>query len=598
MLVLKNSNHVLAEGGMPLVNNEVNALMIENTNTFSFGVITTGPIRVYWGNGSYADIGVKTSRFNVTKNYTSIGNYNITITGVENITELHFDYGNNNKINTSVIWFIQFINLILLNCRGAYFTGSVSQVINSYLKKLLKLTWSNNTKSIVNLNECTEFCNRALVICINNSFVANIAYCDLTTIFFNPDILYLELVSDKIVGKLDNIINTKFTSIGCLIIYNEQASNPISTSLDINTLLLPSTCKTFQIGGLECFPYDITSFNFVSLIKTNFAKLRTSNIDLTDNTSFRNALCYNLIEITFWALMAGRTIKLNLNDFVKASYINININCSDEGNLCTGDVGALISKTISQFWMVGGKLGTDGNYTTAGTIQKFSGNVLFLEKSNVILTADVFKTIASNSNLVGLRLNKLPNFTGDISNTVFTNNLAYWNGFGISEMPNLYCDITTLSFNSTQWVSSYGSATFNNNPKFTGNLANLTLWANKSVVNLSNCAYTNISGFVRKVFANRNACLKAAGGMTTILVQGNVDNNLLTGIEQQPPLGSYTGNINDLTEAQIDKLGAGNDYTGTGSSTPWTDKEKIWIMTKLKNSSADSSLRYRATISY
>lgn len=83
--------------------------------------------------------------------------------------------------------------------------------------------------------------------------------------------------------------------------------------------------------------------------------------------------------------------------------------------------------------------------------------------------------------------------------------------------------------------------------------------------------------------------------MTNIQVQGNVDNNLLTGTIQQPPLGTYAGNVHDLTEQQIDFLAQGLDYTGTGTSTPWTDKELIWVMSNLKNSSVDSSLRYRVT---
>ena len=38
MLVLKNGGNVIAEAGKPLVNNEVNALRIENTNAFSLGL--------------------------------------------------------------------------------------------------------------------------------------------------------------------------------------------------------------------------------------------------------------------------------------------------------------------------------------------------------------------------------------------------------------------------------------------------------------------------------------------------------------------------------------------------------------------------------
>lgn len=63
-------------------------------------------------------------------------------------------------------------------------------------------------------------------------------------------------------------------------------------------------------------------------------------------------------------------------------------------------------------------------------------------------------------------------------------------------------------------------------------------------------------------------------------------------------MGSYTGNMNDLTETQIDNLANGLDYMGNGSNTPWTDKEKIWFLVNCTNSSVDSSSRYRVTINY
>lgn len=66
----------------------------------------------------------------------------------------------------------------------------------------------------------------------------------------------------------------------------------------------------------------------------------------------------------------------------------------------------------------------------------------------------------------------------------------------------------------------------------------------------------------------------------------------LTGVNQQPDLGTYADNINDLTETQITNLAAGNDYTGTGENIPWSTLEKVWILENLKTSSVNSTLRY------
>ena len=81
---------VLSNNGKVLNNNKVNALRVENTNAFSFGVVTTDQIRVYWGDGSYTDIGTKTARYTIIKNYSVTGNYNIVITNTDNITSLFF----------------------------------------------------------------------------------------------------------------------------------------------------------------------------------------------------------------------------------------------------------------------------------------------------------------------------------------------------------------------------------------------------------------------------------------------------------------------------------------------------------------------------
>ena len=116
---------------------------------------------------------------------------------------------------------------------------------------------------------------------------------------------------------------------------------------------------------------------------------------------------------------------------------------------------------------------------------------------------------------------------------------------------------------------------------------------NKRYIYLNNCSYTGIPNFVRNVFTQRNTCLKATGGTTTINVANNVDNASVTGVLQRGSLGTYTGNQNDLTETQIDNLANGLDYTGTGSNVAWTDKEKIWWLLNCKNSSTDSSSRYR-----
>ena len=57
-------------------------------------------------------------------------------------------------------------------------------------------------------------------------------------------------------------------------------------------------------------------------------------------------------------------------------------------------------------------------------------------------------------------------------------------------------------------------------------------------------------------------------------------------------LGSWSGSPWDLTEEQVNNLVAGTDYTGTGSSTPWDSKNKMYWMKNALVSSSSTSKRY------
>lgn len=72
----------------------------------------------------------------------------------------------------------------------------------------------------------------------------------------------------------------------------------------------------------------------------------------------------------------------------------------------------------------------------------------------------------------------------------------------------------------------------------------------------------------------------------------------LTGTYQQPDRGTYAGDINDLTEGQIDDLAAGNDYDGLGTSVIWSTLEKVWVLENLETTSTSGILRYGFSFTY
>jgi hypothetical protein len=588
MLVLKNAGKVMAEGGEPLVNAEVNALRVENTNAFAFGVVTTGPIRIYWGDGSYTDVGVKTTNYLVVKNYASVGNWNITISGASNIMILYFNnYVSNNKINTNLTWLRQFNNLKSLFLYCATFSGELGSVIDSMKVEWLYVEVPTAVPYTFNVSNCKSFWQRCKYIYFSSSY--NIGAGSLSDIDMNLECAYIRLYYLRLTGSMAGIIKNGYTKLTDISIQTWVTQTfPFA---NISDWVIPDTLKTIVHLG-DCGTYgSLNGFNFKNLISFYLPGAFSSPLDLRTNTTFINAIQQRMAYFILNGLMNTETV-FDLSTFTLANYSHVIINTNEGYNKSFGDLTALSKKVTNSFYVYGGL----NNGAITGVVDS-SCIALYISFGNIDInvSATEFKLIAVRSavSMVGL-----PNFIGDLSGCEFTstNNAGF--GVTIIRCPNIHGDVTTFTYNTTWYESNYDSIMLSSCQNLNGDLSKFPLWCNKYKISLNNCAYTNIPGFIRKVFVNRNTCLKAAGGMTAIYVQGNVDNNQLTGIEQQPPLGTFAGNINDLTEVQIDNLEAGKDYTGIGTSIPWTDKECIWILTKLKNSATDSSLRYRSTWSY
>lgn len=588
MLVLKNGGRVMAEGGKTLGNNEVNALRIENTDRISIGFVTTGPIAISWGDGTTQNLATQTVRYNASKLYASVGNWSIVITNPENVKEIYLDngagYGNVNKINTSVSWFSQFINLDFISINNAKFIGDLASTIDkmaSLVKIVINITVPNLLS--LNLSNCKKFWNRCLYVEVYD-YVGSVtgSYADVNIGINCYKIGFRTNCSGDLSGIIKNGYNS-LTSIGV------TGANLVFPFTNIDDLVLPSSLTA--IGPLNGFKNNcgnLINFNFKNAIYF-YTTVSYANIDLTNNASF-DAFAATAVTVAFFG-MTYTPVKINLNKFTSTCNWMI-IDCSKGYNASFGDLSLIHKKVTDLFYIMGGK--NDG--AIFGTITgDFKGTSMMLSYIDCVISANDLKILATKT---GLSLVGMPNITGDISGCIFSSSYDTNYGIMLSELQNLFADVTTITFNNAWYTTKFTQLNFSYNPHFTGNLANLSLWSNKQVINLSYCAYTGIPSFFRKIFTNRNSCLKAGGGMTTISVQGNVDNASLTGTYQQPNLGTYTGNMNDLTEAQIDNLANGLNYTGTGTNTAWTDKEKIWFMVNCKNSSTDTSLRYRVTINY
>lgn len=582
MLVLKNGNGVMADSGQLLGNNGVNALRVENTNTFKFSIATTGPIRISWGDGTYVDLAVQSSSFEVAKNYSTVGNYIISISNQLYLKQLSFNNSIASKINAPASWLSQFCYLEILECPYHAFVGDLSLIIDISLPKLNRLVYTATTSlSKFNVSNCKRFISKATVLSLGGTGISG----KLSDVNINYHASYISIYGDFEIGDISGIIKNGCTKLTTLAIYPTRSGMTLPYAFD--NWEIPDSLSTLNIRGLTS--NSIINFNFKNLSSINIANCNLI-IDLSNNTSFET-IAKKAINL-FISYIDGRlTVPLSK---CTGQFVGIGLFTNSTNNYSYGDASSAINNSSGNI-CIDGALKDNNIYGNLSATNRFTTGWFWLKRTNLTSDEVATRTFLSKANLVNLQY--LPNFTGDISGASFTKISNPYIGIFICNMDNLFANIVSFSY-GTWYYSLYTSVELSYNPHFTGNLGDLTLWANKSIINLSYCGYTDVPRFIRKIFTNRNVCLKAAGGMTTIAVQGNIDNPSLTGSYQQPNLGTYRGTPNNLTEAQIDNLATGFDHTGTGTNTPWTDKEKIWFMENCKNSSTDNSLRYRVIINY
>ena len=161
-----------------LANNELNALRIENTDRITIGFVTTGPISISWGDGTILNLTTQTSRYNASKLYSSIGNWNIVKTNPENVKEIYFDiyagYKNVNKINTPVNYLLQFDNLTSMYIHDGTFSGNIGPVL-AKLQKLekiyLRFVVIGRNSYTINITDAKTFWPKCKYLFIQSSFL-------------------------------------------------------------------------------------------------------------------------------------------------------------------------------------------------------------------------------------------------------------------------------------------------------------------------------------------------------------------------------------------------------------------------------------------
>jgi len=192
------------------------------------------------------------------------------------------------------------------------------------------------------------------------------------------------------------------------------------------------------------------------------------------------------------------------------------------------------------------------NSTCTGDITNWNINTTYLNLQNTNLTGDI-----TNWDLLPLSC--------DIENTYISGNLS------------------NLDFTSKPTTYFYARDSY-----MSGDLSGVTLPFNFTAWQISNCTgATNIDSFFNYLWINRKNWTQNF----YIYVQNLGD--YPSGTYQLGDLGTYGGHEWDLTETEINFLVSGDDYTGTGSNTPWTTLEKYYYHLNAKINSGSTTKKYK-----
>lgn len=224
-------------------------------------------------------------------------------------------------------------------------------------------------------------------------------------------------------------------------------------------------------------------------------------------------------------------------------------------------------------------------------IAKFISLDLFYIYDNNFSGSDVFLTkLTTLTGLLEFRAFR-NNFTFTMSGLASISTCAsirYFNIFG-NDCTGNSGELFTLS----SWVDiQFFSISTNTAISGIIDNTNVASWSELETYLIPNNNITGTNDLVNAFFENRIIYTSTP----SVQVQNNSE--LLTGIYQQPDIGTFTGDINDLAESEIINLSVGNDYDGNGTNIAWSILEKVWILENIETSSTNTVLRYGFEFTY
>jgi hypothetical protein len=412
---------------------------------------------------------------------------------------------------------------------------------------------------------------------------------------------------------------TNFSSITIYAIPNiNQSINDFKFNNNIQTIYFyNNSVKSKLHGNISTFiiPPSATTIVFLNASITGNISLILFNTKITLLELNNNYLNGDIINMT---------IPDSLTDFSVAGNSGVTLNLSSTPYTSGKTAGVFHTKNINQF--------------NISNISGITGNLSNLVIDNTIYSFYIYGNSNFHCDLLNLDISKIqyfnatncPNLFGDLSNWLtgttlvsqldlsqdgsLSGSTTNWN----ANIPTLKIENTNLGgklkINNVYWLSAYNThitsniatdfnfsgqgywVDLNGCINLTGNLSGVTLCHSQYIFYINGC--TGILGsnaFINYLFLNKKNWTSNYLGIDI----ANIGDSVTGATETSGSTGTWSGNIMDLSETQVNNLAAGLDYTGLGSNTPWDSKQKIWWMKYAQISSTNPSLRYiQIAISY
>lgn len=567
-----------------------------------------------------------------------------TINGFENL-EIVDLYGGNYSGSFSDSKFTKFQELYLYNLYSV--TGNVKEIVDNNPNLYYWYIWNNTNMS----GDVTDMDVSKLTYVNWYAAGNNNINGSMSGWTFNNNLTHFAIYLRNFGGDITNwdISNTKITSFN-ISNYNYSFNSLGGSML---TWVLPSTLTSFGIYGgsnMTSPPMDFSNCTNLSNISFNYCNNMVADINDINFGNMRGSITtydtgiYGNLEL-FTPPTGVTSLQLRNSNFtgnisgITSAYSGITSLYLDGNNLSGDTTNVIIYDNWTTF-----DVGDNPNIYINLENSFYTNNLNIIELNRISgITGNWSNFVIEKTSISRMDLEYTPIYS-DISNLEVEkiNNFSAYNCDIVSDISSWYTGTSltsifeihnnpNLSGDTTNWNVDNITQFYVNNTKLSGILthnnvnqmrinstdieSNIATDFNFSNLYWFECGFSNVYGHLSGVTLGFNFYLFRVYGCPNIYGTNELINyffinrenwsrsgaqssfysigDVATGsVEELGDMGSWSDSPWNITEAGVNNLVAGLDWTGSGTTVPWNSKQKIYWMKNRQISSTNATLKY------